>query len=100
MLDEYEDYPDSQPPRDSAIDDALPRVQRIFEDSPNRVFYSTQIETRLEREFFHWITNKALSELANGRKLQRATVMVQGRDVNFYAHLKLRYWTRERQRLQ
>lgn len=100
MGSEYDDFPDSQPARDAAIDDALPRVLEIFTHSPTQVFYSTQIETRLEREFFHWITNKALSELGNGRKLQRITSAVQGRDVNFYASLKHRYWRREQQKLR
>lgn len=97
---DYDDFPESEPPRDSAIDEALPRVLQMFRDSPTQVFYSTQIETRLERDYFHWITNKALSELGNGGKLQRMTEVVQGRGVNFYAHPTLRYWRREQQRLQ
>lgn len=96
---DYEDYPDSQPPRDAAIDEALPHVLQIFQNAPAQVFYSTQIETRLERQFFHWITNKALRELGNGLKLQRISAEVQGRQVNFYAHPKLRYWRREQKKL-
>lgn len=99
-MDEYEDYAPSEPPRDAVIDEALPRVLQIFEDSPARVFYSTQIETQLEREFFHWITNKALLELGNGRRVQRMPAVVQEKAVNFYAHPKHRYWKREQQRLQ
>ncbi|MGH8647446.1 MAG: hypothetical protein ACREX4_24500, partial [Gammaproteobacteria bacterium] len=58
-------------------------------------FYSTQIETTLEREFFHWITGKALLEMAQAREIQRIQVVVQEKPVNFYAHLKHRYWRRE-----
>lgn len=99
-MDEYDDLPDAEPPRDAAIDAAIPRVLKIFEDSPTRVFYSTQIETLLEREFFHWITNKALLELGNSRRIQRMPAVVQAKTVNFYAHNKHRYWKREQQHLQ
>ncbi|MDP2825622.1 MAG: hypothetical protein Q8O52_23425 [Sulfuritalea sp.] len=72
-------------PRDEAIDAAAPRILQIFNDAPSRVFYSTQIETQLEREIFHWITNKALLELANAGNIQRMPAVVQGKSVNFYA---------------
>ena len=68
-MDDYDDFAPSEPPRDAVIDAALPRVMQVFETSPARVFYSTQIETQLEREFFHWITNKALLELGNARRI-------------------------------
>lgn len=98
--DEYDDLPDPDPPRDEAIDDALPLVMQIFNNSPERVFYSTQIETQLERQVFHWITNKALLELANAGHIQKMPTMVQNRTVNFYAHPKYRYWKREQKQLK
>jgi hypothetical protein len=98
---EYDDYPEHEPPpRDTVIDDALVRVMQVFEQQSSRVFYSTQIETQLEREFFHWITNKALLELGNAGRVQRMPAVVHGRTVNFYAHTKYRYWKREQKRLQ
>lgn len=87
-------------PRDAAIDEAIPHVRGIFDASPVRVFYSTQIETLLERQYFHWITGKALLELANGGHLQRLPVTMQNRVVNFYAHPRHRYWKREQKKLQ
>ena len=55
---EYDDfYPDEEErPRDPAVDLAINRLRSFFKQSPQRLFYSTQIETALEREFFHWIT--------------------------------------------
>lgn len=99
-MDDYDDFAESEPPRDAVIDQALPQVRQVFEDAPSRVFYSTQIETTLEREFFHWITNKALLELGNAGRVQRMPVVIQNKTVNFYAHNKHRYWRREQQRLQ
>ncbi len=96
-MDDYDDYYEQpeEHPRDAAIDSAIERVRAFFNQSPRRLFYSTQIETSLEREFFHWITGKALLELTQARKIQRVPVLVQEKTVNFYAHLKHRYWRRE-----
>src|SRR3989442_3557686 len=64
-------YRPQHQPRDTKIDEAKPRIMRIFEQYPKQVFCSTQIETMLEREFFHWITNKALEKLAAERQIQQ-----------------------------
>jgi hypothetical protein len=71
----------------------------FFDQSPQRVFYSTQIETTLEREFFHWITGKGLLELAEARRIQRISAVIQEKPVNFYAHVKHRYLRRELNRM-
>ena len=97
---DYEGVLEQERPRDEAIDAAAPRILQIFEAAPSRVFYSTQIETQLERDVFHWITNKALLELGNAGKIQRMPAVVQGKSVNFYAHPKYRYWKREQKQLQ
>jgi len=72
-VDDYYDIPDLQEeehrPRDPAIDHAIKRLQTFFEDQPQRLFYSTQIETSLERDFFHWIVGKALLELGDTRQV-------------------------------
>ncbi len=54
MEDDYEiaeALAEEHPPRDPAIDHAIERLQAFFRESPQRLFYSTQIETLLEREF-------------------------------------------------
>jgi hypothetical protein len=96
----YRDWDDYEPeqeeyPRDPAIDAAARRVRDFFDAQPARVFYSTQIETALEREYFHWITGKALLELGNNRGIQRVQATAHGNNINFYAHLKHRYFRRE-----
>lgn len=92
------DYEEEEPegrPRDPAIDSAIERLRGFFDEAPKRLFYSTQIETSLEREFFHWITGKGLLELAESGKIQRSPIVVQQKTINFYAHLQHRYWKRE-----
>jgi hypothetical protein len=82
-------------PRDPAIDKAIERLDTFFKDAPQRVFYSTQIETSLERDFFHWIVGKALLELATGHQITRVPVLIEGQTVNFYANRKHRYLRRQ-----
>lgn len=86
-------------PRDPALDKAIGRIRLFFDESPRRVFYSTQIETMFEREFFHWITGKGLLEMAEARQIQRIPVRVQEKTVNFYAHRQHRYLQREIKRM-
>lgn len=61
------DYGDAEyeHPRDSKIDEAKAVLMaELFAVKPLEVFYSRQIEILFERRFFHWITAKALNELA------------------------------------
>ncbi|HEX6804103.1 MAG TPA: hypothetical protein VF133_10530 [Terriglobales bacterium] len=81
--------------RDVAIDAAIDRLREFFDESPTRLFYSIQIEPTFEREFFHWITGKALLEPANVKRIRRVPTVVQDKTINFYAHPKHRYWKRE-----
>ena len=66
-------------PRDPAIDKAIERLDTFFKDAPQRVFYSTQIETSLERDFFHWIVGKALLELATDIRSREFQFLSKGR---------------------
>ena len=90
--------PDSrehQAPRDPKIDQAADRLRTFFDDSPQRLFYSIQIETLLERDFFHWITGRALLEMGDAKEITRVSETIQGQTVNFYANRKHRYVRRE-----
>ncbi len=102
-MDDYDyGYEYEQPeerPRDPAIEAAIEKLRTFFDESPRRLFYSTQIETFLERGFFHWITGKGLLELADSGQIQRAPIVVQKKTINFYAHLQHRYWKREQREI-
>jgi hypothetical protein len=93
---EFDDYPrEEERSRDPAVDLAIGRLRRFFIESPERLFYSTQIETTLERDFFHWITGKALLELGNAREIKRMSQSLRGQTINFYASTKHRYVQRQ-----
>lgn len=99
MHDHTDDYDGTEGrdeyPRDPAIDRAITRLRQFFDASPKRVFYTIQISTQLEREFFHWITGKALLEMANAGQIQVMTESIHGKSVHFYAHRGHRYVRRE-----
>ena len=77
--DDFDNYEEEEErPRDPAVDQAIERLRGFYEASPRRLFYSTQIETFLERAFFHWITGKALLELGNANEIKRILVPLQG----------------------
>lgn len=94
--DTLSDLPEEESrPRDPVLDLAIARLRTFFDAAPERLFYSTQIETPLEREYFHWITGRGLLELAEAQALQRRPTMVANNLVNFYAHNRHRYHERE-----
>jgi len=81
-MDEYEQQYEEYP-RDEKIDEVKPQIMsRIFDKFPRKVFYSVQVETALERDYFHWITGKGLAELANEARLVRTPQHVVGQFVN------------------
>ena len=47
-------------PRQISIRETL--IQ-FFEEHREQVFFSRQLEVRYERDYFHWITNRALRDL-------------------------------------
>ena len=98
---EGDESEEDQRPRDKKIDEAKEAIASVFAVEPSRVFYSVQIESRLERDYFHWITNKGLSELARERQLYCEPRLVSGTQrVHFYTHPSYRYPKREMKRLE
>jgi hypothetical protein len=78
-VDEYDEianhFTEDSPPHDPKIDQAAERLRAFFDNNPQRLFYSTQIETVFERDFFHWITGRALLEMRNANEITRISEM-------------------------
>jgi hypothetical protein len=55
-----------------------------FIDNPERVFYSRQLEVIFERQFFHWITNRALRGL-----IEEKHVVMEERRLDIGSTIKL-----------
>lgn len=90
---EYEEYP-----RDAAIDAAKVKISEFFNNHRTTVFYITQLQVTFEREFFHWITGKAIAELVQQEKLKDAyAFLTENRKsrVRFVFHPNCRSTTRQ-----
>ena len=82
-------------PRDRKIDEAKAAVfQRFFAEGLN-VFYGRQIEIAMERQYFHWITKRALNELVQEGKLGFTLEQLEHHSAHFYYPRKHRYPRRQ-----
>jgi hypothetical protein len=74
---------------------ARARLLAHFEDHPEAVFYSRQLEVMFEREFFHWVTNRALRRLVEeGRIISEARKLALGSEIKLLWHRKYRFYKR------
>jgi hypothetical protein len=102
---DYEDFepdpegihgPDTRP-RDTKIDEAkLALISEILAPENAGVYYGQQIEVLYEDRFYHWITGRALNELAKeGKVNSRLEPLGTGTTIRFYSPRRNRYWTRK-----
>jgi hypothetical protein len=83
-------------PRDSKVDEARAvLLARYFPEDSRNVYYGRQLEIALEREFFHWITKKALNELAQEGRVKFAEEKTALYAAHFYWPLRHRYPRRQ-----
>jgi len=71
---------------ESAAED---RLATVFEKEEKRVFYSRQLEIMLEKDFYHWITNRALHRL-----LARRVILSEKRKLGGVGEINL-YWSKD-----
>jgi hypothetical protein len=101
MSDEIDEYPGGDEiggprPRDHKIDDAKAVLMaRFFPDDAQGVYYGRQLEIALENEFFHWITKKALNELAAEGKIKFNQERLDHHVAHFYSPRRHRYPRRQ-----
>ena len=73
--DTWEEEELTERPRDRMVDLAKDELLgRFFPVEGKEVYYGRQLEVRLEKEYFHWITKKALDELAAQNAISREVV--------------------------
>jgi hypothetical protein len=77
---------------DSAEAKARARLLAHFEDNPKSVFYSRQLEVLFEREYFHWVTNRALRRLIEeGRVHMEERRLSTGSQIKLVWHRRYRF---------
>lgn len=99
LMPEYEDlehqkYEEKRPP-DPQEANAKETIKEFFEKNKETVFYSRQVEVIHEKEYFHWITNRALRDLTDQgdiRFLQHK--FSSGSTLNLYWHKSNRFYKR------
>ncbi len=81
--------------KDTEEEKARARLLAHFEDHPDSVFYSRQLEIFFEREYFHWVTNRALRRLVEeGRIHTEARQLSTGSEIKFLWHRNYRFYKR------
>jgi len=105
LVDESWYEPDAERwPRDTKVDEAKDVLVRWFDEHRERVFYGRQLAVLFEKRFFHWITTKAVNELATEKKVRSETLPLEveggGEEVRFYWSPTLRYWRRQALRIR
>jgi hypothetical protein len=80
---------------DTEEDKARARLIAHFEDNPQSVFYSRQLEVLFEQEYFHWITNRALRRLVEeGRVHMEERQLSTGSTIKLVWHRSYRFYRR------
>lgn len=74
---------------------ARARLLAHFEDNPEAVFYSRQLEVMFENEYFHWVTNRALRRLVDERRIiSEPRKLDIGSEIKLLWHNKYRFYKR------
>jgi hypothetical protein len=97
--DVYESDPpeeeEAKRPRDRQIDVAKEIIMERYLGGGTDVYYARQIEIWLEKEFFHWITKRALNELAASKQVGFTAEQLQHHKAHFYYPSRHRYPRRQ-----
>jgi len=81
--------------KDTEEEKARARLLAHFEDNPTSVFYSRQLEVLYEREYFHWLTNRALRRLiSEGRVRTEVRQLSTGSEIKLLWHRNYRFYKR------
>jgi len=95
MVGEDDFSADGERPRDPKTDLAKEDVIKLVRAAAPAVFYSRQLEVRLEKTFFHWVTNRAVRELVGEGFFSVKQVQVSpSARVRFLIPRGIRYHTR------
>ena len=83
-------------PRDGYVDRAKSALKELFEREFESVFYQRQLQVMFEKDYFHWITVRALSELVEEGVITAESLPLPGTgSIRLYRSNGYRYWKRD-----
>src|ERR1700722_3057202 len=92
---EYEEPSRPGPEDDPSVQKLEPMLLAMFDANPEAVFYETQLCVHFEKEFFHWVTARALKHLREANKIGSDLQELSGKtNLRLYFHKRNRYWKR------
>jgi hypothetical protein len=85
---------------DTYATDARDELLKLINDRSQEVFYERQLQVFFENRFYHWVTSKALNELAEDGEIQSGFRPLTSHGggaakARFFFSTQLRYWTRK-----
>jgi len=90
---DYQEPEEEERPRDPVVDEAKDELRKFFESEPTELFYQRQLQVMFEATYFHWITARALSELAaEGHIASDVEPLPPTGRITFYRAKGHRYW--------
>ncbi|HUY28217.1 MAG TPA: hypothetical protein VMV27_12435 [Candidatus Binataceae bacterium] len=102
MSDDYDEFDDGQrrstDSEEGYVDAAKAEILKLIGERPEDVFYERQFQVFFEKRFFHWITARAVDELAQDAVIESEFVpLPAGGPARFFFSKQLRYWRRKAQ---
>jgi len=95
---DYREAEEEARPRDPVIDEAKDALRRFFDAERAEVFYQRQLTIIFEQTYFHWITARALTELAaEGHIAADVEPLPPTGTITLYRATGHRYWRRQAQ---
>ncbi|HEV3076438.1 MAG TPA: hypothetical protein VHB47_18590 [Thermoanaerobaculia bacterium] len=87
-------------PPDAAYERAIEELRRFIEARRDEVFFARQLEVLHERQFFHWITNRAVRHLLDlGEVRGERRNLRTGGTIHLLWHRSFRYYRRVAERV-
>jgi len=98
--DDFDYEPDEASRSDEYEKSARDTLAEFFDKQRQRVFFANQLAVQHEREFFHWVTGRAVDDLiGEGLVKTEARQLTTGGEIKLLWHKTHRYYKRDARRV-
>ncbi|MDD5287556.1 MAG: hypothetical protein PHY28_00355 [Dehalococcoidales bacterium] len=100
FLEEPEDY-EAPPQPDAYFIEAQREIRELYDKNRDSVYYLRQLQVKLEKRYYHWVTNNALVGLCRIGYLKDLRIeREKGTSTRYFLHKSNRYPKREISKLE